>query len=43
MSFAYADRSKYLGDQDFFNSPVKKLTSKKYAKEIAKKINSNKL
>ena len=41
MSFAYADRSKYLGDQDFFNSPVKKLTSKKYAKEIAKKINSN--
>ncbi len=40
MSFAYADRSKYLGDQNFSNSPVNKLTSKNYANIISKKIKS---
>ena len=38
MSFAYADRSEYLGDEDFFDVPIEKLTSKKYAAEISKKI-----
>ena len=41
MSFAYADRSKYLGDEDFFDVPKEKLISKKYAAEISKKIKSN--
>ena len=40
MSFAYADRSKYLGDQNFFNSPIEKLTSKNYANINSKKIKS---
>ncbi|MGP1720249.1 gamma-glutamyltransferase [Shewanella frigidimarina] len=42
MKYAYADRSEYLGDPDFVNVPVKQLTSKKYAKEIASKIAINK-
>ena len=40
MSFAYADRSKYLGDQEFFDAPVENLISKKYAEKISKKIKS---
>ena len=40
MSFAYADRSEYLGDDDFFDVPKEKLISKKYAAEISKKIKS---
>ena len=40
MSFAYADRSEYLGDEDFFDVPKEKLVSKKYAAEISKKIKS---
>ncbi len=40
MSFAYADRSEYLGDGDFFDVPKEKLISKKYAAEISKKIKS---
>ena len=40
MSFAYADRSEYLGDEDFFDAPKEKLISKKYAAEISKKIKS---
>ena len=40
MSFAYADRSEYLGDEDFFDVPKEKLISKKYAAEISKKIKS---
>ena len=40
MSFAYADRSEYLGDENFFDVPKEKLISKKYAAEISKKIKS---
>ncbi|AZG72978.1 gamma-glutamyltransferase [Shewanella livingstonensis] len=42
MKYAYADRSEYLGDPDFVTVPVKQLTSKEYAKEIASKISINK-
>ena len=38
MKHAYADRSKYLGDPDFFDVPVKKITSYKYSNEIYKNI-----
>ena len=41
MSFAYADRSKYLGDQEFFDAPVENLISKEYAERISKKIKSS--
>ena len=40
--YAYADRSKYLGDPDFHNIPVYEITSKKYANEISKKIKTYK-
>lgn len=39
MKYAYADRSKYLGDPDFFNVPVTALTSKDYAATIRDRIN----
>ncbi|MBT0569846.1 gamma-glutamyltransferase [Curvibacter sp. CHRR-16] len=39
MRLAYADRSEYLGDPDFTKVPVKGLTSRAYADELAKKIN----
>lgn len=35
----YADRSKHLGDPDFYPVPMETLTSKSYAKQLAKKIN----
>jgi len=38
MKFAYADRSKYLGDPDFYEVPVKELISKEYAKKINQKL-----
>lgn len=38
MKHAYADRSEYLGDPDFFNVPVDQLTNKAYAKKIASQI-----
>jgi gamma-glutamyltranspeptidase/glutathione hydrolase len=38
MKYAYADRSKHLGDPDFFNVPVAKLTDKGYADDIKNKI-----
>ena len=41
MKYAYADRSKYLGDPDFFDVPVQLLISKEYAKNIYKKIKLN--
>ena len=41
MSFAYADRSKYLGDQEFFDAPVENLISKNMLKEFQKKIKSS--
>lgn len=39
MKFAYADRSKHLGDSDFHPVPKKWLLSKKYAAEIREKMN----
>lgn len=43
MKFAYADRSRYLGDPDFVEVPVEKMISKKYAAKIASKISVNKV
>jgi gamma-glutamyltranspeptidase / glutathione hydrolase len=40
MKYAYADRSRHLGDPGFYDVPVDWLTSKAYAKEIAGKIAS---
>ena len=34
MKYAYSDRSKYLGDPDFYDVPVEKITSKQYGKRI---------
>ncbi|MBL32358.1 MAG: gamma-glutamyltransferase [Gammaproteobacteria bacterium] len=34
MKYAYSDRSKYLGDPDFYDVPIEKITSKKYGKRI---------
>jgi gamma-glutamyltranspeptidase/glutathione hydrolase len=38
MKYAYADRSKYLGDPDFVNIPVVGLTSKAYAAKLRQHI-----
>ena len=38
---AYADRSKHLGDPDFYPVPVDWLTSKAYGKQLAATINMN--
>lgn len=38
MKQVYADRSRYLGDPDFFDVPVQDLISKHYAKHLRKKI-----
>jgi gamma-glutamyltranspeptidase/glutathione hydrolase len=38
MKRAYADRSKYLGDPDFFHVPVAELTSDAYARQIRASI-----
>ncbi len=38
MKRAYADRSKYLGDSDFVNVPLKGITSKKYADSLRASI-----
>jgi gamma-glutamyltranspeptidase/glutathione hydrolase len=38
MKYAYADRSKYLGDPDFYDVPVKQLVDKAYASVISKDI-----
>ncbi len=38
MKYAYADRSRYLGDPDFFDVPMKKLLDKAYASRIRSKI-----
>jgi gamma-glutamyltranspeptidase/glutathione hydrolase len=42
MKLAYADRSEYLGDPDHFDVPIKGLTSKAYAKELANQISLTK-
>jgi gamma-glutamyltranspeptidase/glutathione hydrolase len=39
MKHAYADRSRYLGDEDFVDVPLTGLTSKAYAASLAKQIN----
>lgn len=41
MKLAYADRSEYLGDQDFYDVPIAGLTSKAYAKQLAQTIQPN--
>lgn len=38
LKFSFADRSKHLGDPDFYKVPIDKLTSKKYAKELFERI-----
>ena len=40
MKYAYADRAVHLGDADFYNVPLKWLTSKSYAKKIFNKIDA---
>ena len=39
MKYAYADRSKYLGDPDFFNVPVNKIIGEEYTQQIFENIN----
>ncbi len=43
MSFAYSDRSVFLGDPDYFNIPIERLVSKDYAKKIAEKIKNKEI
>lgn len=43
MKRAYADRSEYLGDPDFFQVPQKGLTSKAYANSLANTISFDKV
>ena len=38
MKYAYADRSKYLGDPDFYEVPISRIIDKDYAKKIHSKI-----
>lgn len=42
MKHAYADRSEYLGDPDYYKVPLKQLTDKDYAQKIASQIALNK-
>ncbi|MGF7173799.1 gamma-glutamyltransferase [Azospirillum doebereinerae] len=42
MKLAFADRSEYLGDPDFTKVPVKGLTARAYADELAAKIDPDK-
>ncbi len=42
MRRAYRDRAEYLGDSDFTGVPVQRLTSPRYAQELAKSIQMNK-
>ena len=42
MKYAYADRSKYLGDPDFNEIPIEALSSKKYAEVIREGIDLEK-
>jgi gamma-glutamyltranspeptidase/glutathione hydrolase len=38
MKFAYADRSRYLGDPDFVSVPVRRLISRAYADSLRERI-----
>ena len=40
MKHAFADRARYLGDPDFVQVPIEKLTSKEYAASIRRRISS---
>lgn len=42
MQIAFADRAEHMGDADFAKVPVGKLISKKYAKDMAQKIDDKK-
>jgi len=42
MRRGYLDRARYLGDPDFVQMPLDKLTSKAYAKTLAQSIDRNK-
>lgn len=42
MKHAFADRAEFLGDTDFAEVPLEKLTSQSYADEIAKRIKLDK-
>jgi gamma-glutamyltranspeptidase/glutathione hydrolase len=42
MRRAYLDRARHLGDPDFVRVPVGKLTSKKYARTVARSIEESK-
>ncbi len=41
MRFSFADRSEFLGDGDFNNFDISRITSKKYAKSLSKIIKSS--
>jgi gamma-glutamyltranspeptidase / glutathione hydrolase len=41
MKYVYADRSKYLGDPDYFGVPVQPLISKSYARDIFNTISDH--
>ncbi len=38
LKYVYADRAKHLGDDEFYDVPKKRLTSKDYAKSISERI-----
>lgn len=38
LKYAYADRSKHIGDPDFYEVPKEQLISKEYAKELFERI-----
>ncbi|MEX0717751.1 MAG: gamma-glutamyltransferase [Planctomycetaceae bacterium] len=42
MKHAFADRAEFLGDADFVDVPVARLTSRAYAAELAKRIDPEK-
>ncbi len=42
FKYIYADRSKHLGDPDYYPVPVEQLIDKQYAKKLAGKINLKK-
>ncbi len=42
FKMSFADRVRYMGDPDFINVPIEGLTSKAYAKQLAKKIDMEK-
>ncbi|MDH3975482.1 MAG: gamma-glutamyltransferase [Deltaproteobacteria bacterium] len=42
MKFAYADRSEYLGDPDFYEMPINAILSKVYSNNLRKKISNKK-